>query len=78
MLHERDLARTDPLLNAADLRHRHVTLFNDSEHVREEVIDERERRLTGLAPVQMTRVILDARGKDHRHQHLEVVARALL
>ena len=78
MLHERHLTRAVALVHAADLRHRHVGLVDDAEHVLGKVVDERERRLAGLAAVQMARVVLDAVAEAHGLEHLEVVAGTLL
>ena len=54
VLHQRHLTRTVAFVHTANLRHRHMALVDDAEHVLGKVIDEGKRRLARLAPVQMT------------------------
>ena len=51
MLDQRHLAGPVPLVHTANLRHRHMALIDDAEHVLGEVIDERKRRLTWFSAV---------------------------
>ena len=53
MLDQGDLPRAVTLVHAANLRHGHVGLVNDAEHVLGKVVDERVRRLAGLSPVEV-------------------------
>ena len=78
MLNQRHLTRTVAFVHTADLRHRHMALVDDAEHVLGKVIDQGKRRLSWLAPVQVTRVVLDAVAKAHGLKHLEIVIGALL
>ena len=78
VLHERHLARTVAFVHAANLRDRDVALIDDAQHVLGEIIDQRERRLARLAPIEMARVVLDARAEPHRLKHLEIIVGALL
>ena len=77
VLHQRDLARAVTLMHAADLRHRHVALVDDAEHVLGEVVDQGIGRLARLAAVEVARVVLDAVAEPHGLEHLEVVGGAL-
>ena len=52
-----------------------MTLIDDGEEVRREVVDQAVRRLPRPAPVEVTRVVLDPRAEPDRLQHLEVVVR---
>ena len=65
-------------MHAANLRHRHMALIDDAEHILGKVIDQGKRRLTRLATVQMTRVVLDTVTKTHGLEHLEIIVGALL
>ena len=65
-------------MHAADLRDRHVALVDDAKHVLGKIIDQRKRRLTGLATVQMPRIVLDSIRESHGLEHLEVVVASLL
>ena len=78
VFHQRYLTRAVAFMHAADLRHRHMALVDDTEHVLRKVIDQGKRRLTRLATVQMTRVVLDAVAKAHRLEHLKIIIGALL
>lgn len=74
MLDERDLAATIALVHATHLRHGHVALVDEGQKIAApEVIEERVRRLAGLASVQMPRIVLDSRAKPHGLEHLEIV-----
>ena len=55
-----------------------MRLIHDDEEVFGEVVEQRVRRLAGLAVRQVARVVLDARTVAHLLHHFEVVARALL
>ena len=66
------LARS-PAYWPRDLRHRDVRLVDDHEKVRREVVEQRERALAGLTPVEVRRVVLDARADAGLFEHLEVV-----
>ena len=48
-------------------------LVDHHQEVVAEVVDERVRGLTRAAPVEVTRVVLDAAGESHRLEHLEIV-----
>ena len=54
MFHQRHLTRAVTFVHTADLRHRHMALVDDAEHVLGKVIDQGKRRLARLAPVQVT------------------------
>ena len=77
MFYQRNLARAVSFVHAADLRHRHVALVDDAEHVLGEIVDEREGRLARSTAVEVTRVVLDAVAISHVLKHLEVIARTL-
>ena len=64
-------------MHAADLRHRHVALVDDAEHVLGEVVNQGVRRLARRAPVEVARVVLDAVAEPHGLEHLEVIGGAL-
>ena len=55
-----------------------MALIDDAEHILGKVINQGKRRLTRLATVQMTRVVLDAVAKAHRLEHLKIIVGALL
>ena len=79
MLDERDLATAIALVHAAHLRHRYVALVDEGQKVAAtKVIEQRVGRLACFAPVEMTRIILDARTKTHGLEHLEVIRGTLL
>ena len=78
VLHQRHLTRAVTFVHAADLRHRHMALIDDAEHVLRKVIDQGKRWLARFSTVQMTRVVLDAVAKAHRLEHLEIIVGALL
>lgn len=64
------------LVHRADLGHGHVRLVDDEEEVVREVVDQGVRRGTGRAPVEVHRVVLDARAGADLAEHLQVVRRA--
>ena len=74
MVHERDLAGAVALVHAPNLRHRHVRLVDDAEHVARKVVDQRVRRLARSATVHVPRIVLDAGAITHGLEHLDVVA----
>ena len=78
VLHQRHLARTVAFMHAADLRHRDMALIDNAKHVLGKVIDKRKRRLSGAAPIEVTRIVLDTRAKTHRLEQLKVVIGSLL
>ena len=78
VLGQSDLAATVSFMHAADLRHRHMALVDDAQKIVREVIDQRIRRLSGLTPIKMSRVVLDAAAKPHGFQHLKIVVHAHL
>ena len=78
MLNQCHLTRTVTFVHAADLRHRHMALVDDAEHVLGKVIDQGKRRLARLATVQMTRIVLDAVAEAHGLEHLKIIIGALL
>ena len=73
VVHERLLARSVPLVHAADLRHGLVGLVDETHEVLREVVDQAVRPLAGPAPVEDARVVLDPRAEPHLAQHLHVV-----
>ena len=73
MLGQGDLAAAVARMHAADLGHRHMALVDDAQEIVREIVDERVRGLSGLAPVQMPGVVLDAAAKAHGLQHLKIV-----
>ena len=77
VIHERDLARAVTFVHATNLRHRHMALVDNAEHVARKVVNKRVGRLARLAPVQVTRVVFDARAKAHVFEHLQIVGRTL-
>ena len=78
VLDERDLAAAVAGVHRVELRQRHMRLIHDDQEVFGKVVEQRVRRLAGLAVRQVARVVLDARAVAHLLHHLEVVARALL
>ena len=78
MLGQGDLAAAVALMHAADLGHRHMALVDDAQEIVREIVDERVRGLSGLAPVQMAGVVLDTAAKAHGLQHLKIVVHAHL
>ena len=70
---ERGLPRDVALVHPVELRHRHVRLIDHDEVVVREVVEERVRRATGLATVDVARVVLDPRAEADLPEHLEVV-----
>jgi hypothetical protein len=66
------------LEHAADLRDRHVALVDEHQRVARQVVDQRRRRLAGLAAGQVARIVLDPFAEADLDHHLEVEARALL
>ena len=78
VFHQRHLTRAVTFVHAANLRHRHMALIDDAEHVLREVIDQGKRRLARFSTVQMTRVVLDTVTKTHGLEHLEIIVGALL
>ena len=78
VLHQRHLAGAVALVHAANLRHRDMALVDNAKHVLGEVIDKRKRRFSGAAPIEVTRIVLDARAKTHRLEQLKVVIGSLL
>ncbi len=76
MLDEDVLAAAVALELAVQLRHGDVALVDDEEEVVREVVEQRERRLVEVAPVDVHRVVLDAAAVADLGHHLEVVLRA--
>ena len=71
------LARPVVLVHPDDLRDRHVRLVDHEQPVRREVVEQRPWPRAGLAPGEMTRVVLDAGAVAELAHHLEVERRAL-
>ena len=76
VLDEVALAGHVALVHAADLRHRHVRLVDDQQEVVREVVDQRRGGGARPAPVDVARVVLDARAEPDLAHHLDVVAGA--
>ncbi len=74
---QRLLARSIPLVHAADLRHRLVGLVDEDDEVVGEVVDQRVRRAALGAAVENARVVLDPGGEADLFQHLDVIGGAL-
>ena len=55
-----------------------MALVDDHQRLRRQVVDQRRRRLAGLAAGEVPRVVLDALAEPHLVQHLEIEPRALL
>ena len=67
------LARHIALVHAADLRDGHMRLVDDQQEILGEVVQQRRRRGSGRAAVDMTRVVLDAGAEADLADHLQVV-----
>ena len=76
-LDERLLARAVAVVHPAHLRDRHVRLVHDQQPVLWEVVEQRRRRLAGLAPRQVAGVVLDAVAVAELAEHVEVEHGAL-
>ena len=73
MVDECHLAGPVAFVHATDLRHGHVRLVDDADHVLGEVVDQGIGRLAGLATVHVTGIVLDARTVAHVLEHLKVI-----
>ena len=60
------------------LRESHVALVNESDEILWEIVQEAERTLARLAPVEVAGVVLDTRAVAHLLYHLKVVFDSLL
>ena len=78
VLGQRRLAPVVAAEHAADLRHGDVALVDEHERVVGQVLEQRRRRLAGLAARQIARVVLDAGAGAGRLHHLHVEDGALL
>jgi hypothetical protein len=72
------LAAEVAAVHAADLRDRDVALVREHEGVVGQVLEQRRRRLAGLAAGEVARIVLDPRAGARRLDHLEVEGAALL
>ena len=75
---QRRLAPVVAAEHAADLRHGHVALVDEHERVVGQVLEQRRRRLAGLAAGEIARIVLDAGAGARRLHHLHVEDGALL
>ncbi len=78
VLGERRLAPVVAAEHAADLRHGDVALVDEHQRVVGQVLEQRRRRLAGLAAGEVARVVLDAGAGAGRLHHLHVEDGALL
>jgi hypothetical protein len=81
VVHEDHLALAVAVVHRADLRDRHVALVDHQHPVApggpgEEVVEQGEGALARAAPVEVARVVLDARAVADLLDHLQVVLRA--
>ena len=70
VFHQRGLARTVAAEHRADLWHRHVAFVHHQQEVIGEVVEQAEWAFTGLSPVEVAAVILDAITKPNFLDHL--------
>ena len=77
VLDERRLPLAVAVEHPAHLRNRLVRLVDHHQRVLRQVVEERRRRLAGLPPGEVARVVLDAVAVAGLAQHLEVEHRAL-
>ena len=75
---QRRLAPVVAAEHAADLRHGDVALVDEHERVVGQIFEQRRRRLAGLAPGEIARIVLDAGAGARRLHHLHVEDGALL
>ena len=78
VLDERLLALLVAVVHPAHLRDRLVRLVDHHQHVLRQVVEQRRRRLAGLAAGEVARVVLDAVAVAGLAQHLEVEHGALV
>ena len=78
VLHQGLLAGAVSPVHAPELRDRHVTLVDDEQRVRRQVVEEAGRRLARPAPGEKARVVLDALAVSELLHHLDVETGALL
>ena len=78
VLHKILLAGTVAAVHGAYLRHRHMALVDEHKEVFWEEVEQTVRTLTGFAPIEITRVVLDAGAMSKLLYHLHVVLNALL
>ena len=78
VLGEGGLAPVVAAEHAADLRHRDVALVDEHQRVVGEILEQRRRRLAGIAARKIARVVLDAGAGAGRLHHLHVEDGALL
>ena len=76
--HQHLLARAVAVVHAADLRHGLMALVDDDQRVLRQVVEQRRRRIAGLAAGQVPRVVLDAVAVADLVDHLEIEHRALV
>ena len=74
MLDQHVLAAPVAGVLSVDLGDRDVALVDDDQVVVREVVQQRVRRVAGLPPVQVDRVVLDAGARADLAHHLHVVA----
>ena len=65
-------------IHGTDLRHSDVALVDDGEEVVREVVQQAERSHAGPSPIEVTRVVLDARAISHLAHHLHVIGHTLV
>ncbi len=78
VIHQVLLARAVAVIHAVELRHCNMALVDEQQVVGRKIIQQRRRRLPGLAAIQMARVILNAGAHPGGEQHFEIIPRALL
>ncbi len=76
VLHQVALAGHVALVHATDLRHRDVRLVDDEHEVLREVVEKAVGGRAAGPPVDVHRVVLDARARADLAHHLDVVGRA--
>ena len=74
---EVDLPRQVAAVHGAALRQGDMTLIDDGEVVLREIVKQAEGTHAGLASVEISRVVLDARAVAHLAQHLDIVCHTL-
>ena len=77
ILHEHGLARMVAAVHRVDLRERHVALVYERDEVVREIVYQAERPLAGLAPVEISGIVLDAGAVAHLLDHLQVILHPL-
>ncbi len=78
VIHKVHLSSAVASVHAPDLRNRDVTLVDDKKPILREVLEQSRRRITGRAPRQMARIVLNALAKTKLFDHLKIEHRSLL